>query len=217
MPHPLTLLLFIACSLPASIVAQPNSTESLIERDYLSSDVDNQNSATPQELNVISSTLAPEEIDRAVLDRLAQEIARDAARVAEELSASEEEIHNVSITLSNARNFINNNEMANIRAMCNAWNQSTRQGDARIQEALDAFKARRQFTLDFIQRFYRIVLMDVEASLGEQSRVRFNAYMDDRRRRMAQAGAAYSAAVVENVRSGAESVEFHCVRPRDTN
>ncbi|MCG8414720.1 MAG: hypothetical protein MI746_10930, partial [Pseudomonadales bacterium] len=116
-----------------------------------------------------------------------------------------------------ARNFINNNEMANIRAMCSAWNQSDLQGDARIQEALDAFKARRQFTLNFIQRFYRIVLMDIEASLDEQSRLLFDLYMNDRRRRMAQAGAAYSAAVVENVRSGAESVEFHCGPPRESN
>lgn len=210
-------LAVLACTFSICVSAQSNQVPIQSVDETLSARLTENDDERPKDLNVIGSTLAPEEIDRAVLDRLTQEIARDSERVAAELLASEEEIHNISVTLSNARNFINSNEMANVRAMCSAWNQSSLEGDARIQEALDAFKARRQFTLDFIQRFYGIVLMDVEASLDEQSKLRFSRYMDDRRRRMANAGAAYSAAVVENVRSGAESVAFHCGAPRTNN
>ena len=164
----------------------------------------------PRELNVIASTLAPEEIDRAVLNRLMQEIAHQPERTASILGLSRETLQDVFISLSNAKNFINNNEMANLRAMCQAWESSALEGDARIEEALDAYKRRRQFTLDFIQKFYRLVLADIESILSEPEQLKFNRYMDDRRRRMASAGNVYTSAIVENVRSGAESVSFHC-------
>ncbi len=169
---------------------------------------------SPRELSVLSPTLAPEEIDRAVLDRLLNQINQQPDIVAEELLVTDPQLTSIAITLSNAKNFINDNEIASIRAMCNAWNQSTATGDERIKVALDAYKTRRQFTLDFIARYYRVVLSDIRAMLNPQSGVMFDRYMEDRRRRMTTAGASYSGAVTENVRSGAESVMFHCGEPR---
>lgn len=166
--------------------------------------------AEPRELNVIGSTLAPEAIDRAVLNRLMQEIAHQPDRTASILGLSRDTLQDVFISISNARNFINDNEMANLRAMCEAWDRSSLEGEARIEEALEAYKQRRQLTLNFIQKFYRLVIVDIESILTEPEQLKFGRYMDDRRRRMASAGSVYSSAVVENVRSGAESVRFHC-------
>ncbi len=166
--------------------------------------------AEPRELNVIGSTLAPEEIDRAVLNRLMQEIAHQPDRTASVLGLSRETLQDVFISISNARNFINDNEMANLRAMCEAWDNSSLEGDARIEEALEAYKKRRQLTLNFIQKFYRLVVADIENILIEPEQLSFGRYMDDRRRRMASAGNVYSSVIVENVRSGAESINFHC-------
>ena len=84
--------------------------------------------------------------------------------------------------------------------------------DSRIEEALNAYKRRAQFTKDFIAKYYQIVLMDIEAVLQGPSLVRFSSYMEDRRRRMASSGAITWGAVVENVTSGREAVHFHCRR-----
>ena len=163
-------------------------------------------------LNVIAPTIAPEEIDRVVLNRLMQQIARDPDTVRAQLEVSDEQLQDIFITISNARNFVNNSEMANVRAMCRAFNDSELQGDARIQKALDAYKVRARFTTNFIARYYRIVLADVEVGLSDVSLTLFNEYMEDRRRRMANAGTVTWGVVVENISSGTESVEFHCHR-----
>ena len=163
-------------------------------------------------LNVIAPTIAPEEIDRVVLNRLMQQIARDPDTVRAQLEVSDEQLQDIFITISNARNFVNNSEMANVRAMCRAFNDSELQGDARIQKALDAYKVRARFTTNFIARYYRIVLADVEVGLSDVSLTIFNEYMEDRRRRMANAGTVTWGVVVENISSGTESVEFHCHR-----
>lgn len=163
-------------------------------------------------LNVIAPTIAPEEIDRVVLNRLMQQIARDPDNVRAQLEVSDEQLQDIFITISNARNFVNNSEMANVRAMCRAFNDSELQGDARIQKALDAYKVRARFTTNFIARYYRIVLADVEVGLSDVSLTLFNEYMEDRRRRMANAGTVTWGVVVENISSGTESVEFHCHR-----
>lgn len=166
----------------------------------------------PREPRVLAPTLAPEELDRAVLNRLMQEIAHSPDRTAEILSLDDDELQNTYIYLSNARSFINNNESANLRAMCLAWNASTATGDARIAEALDAYKRRRQFTLDFIARYYRVVIADIESALDELSQRQFQRYMEDRRGRMANSGATSFGAVVENISSGRETVQSHCQR-----
>lgn len=166
----------------------------------------------PREPRVLAPTLAPEELNRAVLNRLMQEIVHSPERTAEILSMNEEELQNTTIYLSNARSFINNNESANLRAMCLAWNASTASGDARIAEALDAYKRRRQFTLDFIARYYLVVIADIESALDAQSQRQFQRYMEDRRMRMANSGATSFGAVVENISSGRETVQFHCQR-----
>ena len=163
-------------------------------------------------LNVIAPTIAPEEIDRVVLNRLMQQIARDPDTVRAQLEVSDEQLQDIFITISNARNFVNNSEMANVRAMCRAFKDSELQGDARIQKALDAYKVRARFTTNFIARYYRIVLADVEVGLSDVSLTLFNEYMEDRRRRMANAGTVTWGVVVENISSGTESVEFHCHR-----
>ena len=165
--------------------------------------------AAPRELNVIGSTLAPEEIDRAVLNRLMQEIAHQPDRTASVLGFSRETLQDVFISISNARNFINDNEMANLRAMCGAWERSSLEGDARIEEALEVYKKRRQLTLSFIQKFYRLVVADIESILIEPEQLSFRRHMDDRRRRMASAGNVYSRAIFQNVRYGAELINLH--------
>ncbi len=166
----------------------------------------------PRELNVLVPTIAPEEIDRAVLNRLMQDIANRPEETKSVLSVNDAQMQDIFITISNARSFINNSEMANVRTMCNAWNNSELEGDPRYQEALDAYNWRAQFTRDFIARYYRIVLMDIEAILEGPSQVRFASYMEDRRRRMANSGATSWGTVAENVTSGREAVDFHCRR-----
>jgi len=166
----------------------------------------------PRELNVLAPTIAVEEIDRAVVNKLMQEISNDPETTKTRLAASDAQLEDIFIIISNARSFINNSEMANVRAMCNAWNRSELEDDSRIEEALNAYKRREQFTKDFIAKYYRIVLMDIEAVLQGPSLVRFASYMEDRRRRMASSGAITWGAVVENVTSGREAVHFHCRR-----
>ena len=166
----------------------------------------------PRELNVLAPTIAVEEIDRAVVNKLMQEISNDPETTKTRLAASDAQLEDILIIISNARSFINNSEMANVRAMCNAWNRSELEDDSRIEEALNAYKRRAQFTKDFIAKYYRIVLMDIEAVVQGPSLVRFSSYMEDRRRRMASSGAITWGAVVENVTSGREAVHFHCRR-----
>ncbi|HJN96624.1 MAG: hypothetical protein CMQ15_04855 [Gammaproteobacteria bacterium] len=165
-----------------------------------------------RELSVLAPTIAPEEIDQAVLNRLMQEIARDPDTSRARLGVSEAQLQDIFITLSNARSFINGSEIANIRAMCRAYTNSELRGDARIQKALDAYKTRAKFTTDFISRYYGIVLSDIQTGLSDLSRTKFDAYMEDRRRRMANAGIVTLGAVVENISSGTETVQFHCRR-----
>ena len=167
--------------------------------------------ANTNELTVIASTVAPEELDRLVLNRLLQEIARDPDRAAEILGVDLAMLDEIQVSLSNAANFINDNEMANIRAMCQAWNSATTDHEEqRIEIALDAYKKRRQFTRDFIARFYRIVIMEIESYLPPPALLGFQNYLQDRRRRMANAGNVVTGAIVENVSSGADTVRFHC-------
>ena len=168
-----------------------------------------------RDLKILAPTLAPEEIDRAVLNKLMQEIADNPKITEERLGVSSEQIDDIFITISNAKSFINNNEMANIRAMCNAWNNSKFRDDKRIQDAIHAYKTRDQFTKNFIAKYYRLVLFDIESLLHPSEQEKFNAYMNDRRRRMATSGARSWGSVVENIKSGRDAVNFHCRVNRD--
>ena len=165
-----------------------------------------------RELTVLAPTLAVEEIDRAVLNKLMQEIANDPVTTKNRLGVSEEIVEDIFVTISNAKGFINDNEHANVQAMCNAWDNSTKKGDDRVSEALDAYKNRDQFTKTFVAKYYRLVLFDIESLLPISAKVKFDVYMDDRRRRMATSGTRSWGSVVENVKSGREVVNFHCRR-----
>ena len=167
-----------------------------------------------RELRVLAPTLAPEEIDRAVLNKLMQEIIDDPEITEDRFEVSAERIDDIFIIISNAKNFINNNEIANVRAMCKAWNNSELEDDERIQEAIDAYKARDQLTKTFIAKYYRLVLFDIESLLHPSEQLKFNGYMDDRRQRMVLSGTRSWGAVVENVKSGRDAVSFHCRRNR---
>ena len=81
-------------------------------------------SEEPRELNVLVPTIAPEEIERAVLNRLMQDIANRPEQTKTELLINDSQLQDIFITISNARSFINNSEMENVRAMCSAWNLS---------------------------------------------------------------------------------------------
>ena len=168
-----------------------------------------------RELRVLAPTLAAEEIDRAVLNKLMQEIIDDPETTKDRLGISTEQIDDIFITISNAKSFINNNEIANVRAMCKAWNNSELENDERIQEAIDAYKARDQFTKTFIAKYYRLVLFDIESLLHPSKQLKFNDYMDDRRRRMVSSGTRSWGSVVENVKSGRDAVSFHCRKNRE--
>ena len=168
-----------------------------------------------RDLKILAPTIAPEEIDRAVLNKLMQEIADNPKITEERLGVSSEQIDDIFITISNAKSFINNNEMANVRAMCNAWNSSNFSDDKRTQEAIDAYKTRDQFTKNFIEKYYRLVLFDIESLLHPSEQEKFNAYMNDRRRRMATSGTRSWGSVVENIKSGRDAVNFHCRVNRD--
>lgn len=164
----------------------------------------------PKDLTVLSDTISEEEIDRAVLNRLLQEIASNPATTKSRLGIDDSRLQEIFITISNARSFINGSEMANIRAMCNSWESSTFSGNARISEALAAYKSREQLTKNFIAKYYYIVLFDIESLLDESARYSFNNYMDDRRRRMANAGTPSQSLIVQNITTGAASIDFLC-------
>lgn len=170
------------------------------------------NEESPRELSVLAPTIAVEEIDRAVLNRLMKEITNEPEITKVRLGIPDSKMKDIFITISNARSFINNSEVANVRAMCDAWNKSDLEGDARVEKALDAYKQRDQFTKDFIAKYYRVVLFDILSMLEKNETTKFNLYMNDRRRRMATSGTASWGAVVENVTSGRETVKFHCRR-----
>ena len=107
--------------------------------------------------------LEPEEIDRAVLNRLMQEIASAPRRTASITGLKEETLRKILISLSNAKNFINVDEMRNVKAMCDTWKYSEFRGSARIRDALEAHAERRQHTLAFVESFYRNVLTEIES------------------------------------------------------
>jgi hypothetical protein len=164
----------------------------------------------PRELTVLTQTLSAEQIDRAVLNRLMQEINSKPANIKARIGINDSLLQELFITLSNARGFINGSEMANVRAMCAAWDESTTHDEARIAEAIAAYKAREQLTQTFIAKYYSIVLFDIEAMLDEESLPRFRAYMNDRRRRLANAGMTSWGAPVQNIHAGTDTIEFHC-------
>jgi len=65
-------------------------------------------------------------------------------------------------------------------------------------------------TLNFIARYYRMVIYDIEAILDARAQQRFRSYLDDRRRRLANAGNVVPGVTAQNIQSGREAVEFHC-------
>ena len=205
-----SLLIFLS----NSVLSQGSLPTDIVDGLDLSTRLDDvrQSRGDQRELTVLAPTLAVEEIDRAVLNKLMQEIANDPVTTKNRLGVSKEIVDDIFVTISNAKGFINDNEHANVQAMCNAWDHSTKKGDGRISEALDAYKNRDQFTKTFVAKYYRLVLFDIESLLPISAKVKFDVYMDDRRRRMATSGTRSWGSVVENVKSGREVVNFHCRR-----
>ena len=205
-----SLLIFLSNSVLSQGTLQTDIADGL----DLSTRLDDvrQSGRDQRELTVLAPTLAVEEIDRAVLNKLMQEIANDPVTTKNRLGVSEEIVEDIFVTISNAKGFINDNEHANVQAMCNAWDNSTKKGDDRVSEALDAYKNRDQFTKTFVAKYYRLVLFDIESLLPISAKVKFDVYMYDRRRRMTTSGTRSWGSVVENVKSGREVVNFHCRR-----
>ena len=164
----------------------------------------------PRELTVLTQTLSAEQIDRAVLNRLMQEINSEPANTKSRIGLNDNQLQELFITLSNARGFINGSEMANVRAMCAACDESTAYGEARIADGIAAYKAREQLTQTFIAKYYSVVLFDIEAFLDETSLPLFRAYMNDRRRRLANAGMTSWGSPVQNISAGTDTIDFHC-------
>ena len=197
------LLLAVTClaqSDPQSVVTEVDLNRT--KQEYLTT--------KPRELTVLSQTLSTEQIDRAVLNRLMQEINSDPANTKARIEINDSQLQELFITISNARGFINGSEMANVRAMCDVWNESTTQGESRIAEAIAAYKTREQLTQTFIAKYYSVVLFDIEAILGEESLPLFRAYMNDRRRRLANTGMTSLGSPVQNISAGTDTINFHC-------
>ena len=156
-----TFLIFLS----NSVLSQGSLQTDIVDGLDLSTRLDDikQNRGEQRELTVLAPTLAVEEIDRAVLNKLMQEIANDPVTTKNRLGVSKEIVDDIFVTISNAKGFINDNEHANVQAMCNAWDSSTKKGDDRISEALDAYKNRDQFTKTFVAKYYRLVLFDIES------------------------------------------------------
>ena len=205
-----SLLIFLS----NSVISQGSLQTDIVDGLDLSTQLDDvrQSRGDQRELTVLAPTLAVEEIDRAVLNKLMQEIANDPVTTKNRLGVSEEIVEDIFVTISNAKGFINDNEHANVQAMCNAWDSSSRKGHVRVSDVLDAYKNRDQFTKTFVAKYYRLVLFDIESFLPISAKVKFDVYMDDRRRRMATSGTRSWGSVVENVKSGREVVNFHCRR-----
>lgn len=205
--HPVSILAVLCLLLSLEVLAQEQTVDGKINRD---TSIQAIREEPRRELSVLAPTLSEEEIDPAVLNRLMQEIARRPELVKSQLKIDDDKLQDIFITLSNARNFINTNEMASIRVMCQTWDNSKLTGEDRISEALQAYEHRTGFTKNFIARFYKIVLNDIEHGLNQPALISFKQYMDDRRRRMASAGKVTTGIPTQNVRSGAEAVTFHC-------
>ena len=168
-----------------------------------------------RELRVLAPTLTTEEIDRAVLNKLMQEIIDNPKTIESRIGVSADQLDDIFVTISNAKSFINNNEMANVRAMCKTWNNSKLVGDNKVREALESYKNRDQLTKIFIAKYYRLVLFDIESLLNSSEKLNFNNYMSDGHRRMASSGARSWGSVVENVKSGRDTISFHCRKDRE--
>ena len=184
---------------------QNNITGETIERDRAT-----RSSKENRDLSVIAPTISLEQIDRAVLNRLMQEILNNASATKTQLGVNDDQLQDIYVTIANAHGFINDNDMANVEAMCDSWENSNLEGEAKITEALAAYSRRAQFTVDFIAKYYGVVVFRIRSSLTPASAAMFDAYMDDRRRRMANAGATVAGSIVENSRSGIDSIRFHC-------
>ena len=163
----------------------------------------------PRELTVLSETLSAEQLDRAVLNRLMQEISTQPASTKTRIGINDSQLQELFVIISNAHGFINGSEIANVRAMCAAWDESAASDNARITEEIVAYKAREQLTQTFIAKYYGVVLFDVEAILDERSLLLFRAYMNDRRR-LANAGMTSWGSPVQNISAGTDTIKFHC-------
>ncbi len=205
------LISIILWLMAGTLHAQDEDTQAVIGN---SLDIDSaiNSVAGENELTVLASTLPPELLDQAVLSRLMEEITRAPEQVEARFNIDSHQLQDMFVVLSNAHSFINNNEMAAVRAMCRAYGNAQGSETERVHQGLDAYKRRAQFTRDFIARYYRVVVADVEANLPPHAVPAFNNYMDDRRARMANAGLVTASAVVENISSGRETIDFHCRR-----
>jgi hypothetical protein len=198
-----------ALLLAGACLAQSDS-QSIVSEVDLTRAKQEYRTSKPRELTVLTQTLSTEQIDRAVLNRLMQEINSEPANTKSRIGINDSQLQELFITISNARGFINGSEMANVRAMCAAWHDSSNRGETLVAEAIAAYKAREQLTQTFIAKYYSVVLFDIEAILDEQSLPLFRAYMHDRRRRLANAGMTSWGSPVQNIRAGTDTIDFHC-------
>tara|TARA_B110000879_G_scaffold12580_1_gene15757 strand:+ start:1276 stop:1929 length:654 start_codon:yes stop_codon:yes gene_type:complete len=213
--HPCRLFtLLLLNQLCSASLAQSGSLHLDTEADLLKLDTNRvkqeYRKPKPRELTVLTQTLSAEQLDRAVLNRLMQEISTEPANTKTRIGINDSQLQELFVTISNARGFINGSEIANVRAMCAAWDESAASGDARITQALASYKAREQLTQTFIAKYYGAVLFEVEAFLDEKSLTLFRTYMNDRRRRLANAGMTSWGSPVQNIRAGTGTIDFHC-------
>ena len=213
--HPCRLFtLLLLTQLCSASLAQSGSLHLNTDADLLKFDTNRAKQEyrkpKPRELTVLTQTLSAEQLDRAVLNRLMQEISTEPANTKTRIGINDSQLQELFVTISNARGLINGSEIANVRAMCAAWDESAASGDARITQALASYKAREQLTQTFIAKYYGAVLFEVEAFLDEKSLTLFRTYMNDRRRRLANAGMTSWGSPVQNIRAGTGTIDFHC-------
>ena len=96
----------------------------------------------------------------------------------------EETLRKILISLSNAKNFINIDEMRNVKAMCDSWDHSEFRGSARIKEALKARQREDNILWPLLRAFTETYSQIDRVCWSAAEKPRFANYMDDRRRRM---------------------------------
>jgi hypothetical protein len=186
---------------------EPATISDRLEQEKILNQVREETAGRP---NIIANTISPEEIDRAVLNKLMEEIASRPAVAKRRLNVSNNQLQDIFIIISNARSFINGDKMAAIRSMCEAWKSSSLDDEEKVAEALNAYERREQFTRNFIAKYYAVVLSDIETNLSDPAKISFTAYMDDRRRRMTNAGVTTFSSMIQNISNGSDSIDFYC-------
>jgi len=151
-----------------------------------------------------------DDIKRAVLIRLMTDIQTNPQRVNAESGLNNAELDEIFVLLSNARHFVNDNVIANTRKMCASWKRSHLQDQARVEAAVEAYNASVKQNKLYINRHYRMVLLQIENYINETSWRSLNAYLNDRNTRLSRDRSLSASLELHISQENAESLHARC-------